>query len=101
MYLAPFERDLRGSLRVLGAMSESVEPVPIASRLSSITAPVQLLVGDKVSPNSVSDAQVALMVSALASFRVDTVPRAGTMLHEERADAVVQATLAALAKLRR
>ena len=101
MYLAPFERDLRGSLRVLGAMSESVEPVSIASRLSSITAPVQLLVGDKVSPNSVSDAQVALMASALASFRVDTVPRAGTMLHEERADAVVQATLAALAKLRR
>ena len=61
-----------------------------------MTAPVQLLVGDKQSVNMTTDAQIALMGRALSTFRVDTIARAGTMLHEERADAVLQAVLAAL-----
>ena len=96
VYLEPFERDLRGSLRVLGAMSNAVEPVPIAARLPLVTAPVQLLVGEKISANSTSVEQVASMSAALASFRVDTVRGSGTLLHEERPDAVVKAILAAL-----
>ncbi len=101
VYLEPFERDLRGALRTLAAMSEAVEPVPIASRLPQVTARVLLLVGDKPSPNMTTDAQVAVMGQALTTFRVDTVARTGTMLHEERADAVVQAILAALTGPRR
>ena len=98
VYLEPFERDLRGSLRSLAAMSEAVEPATIVSRLSLVTAPVQLLVGEKISPNSTTEAQVAVFARGLPSFRVDTIARSGTMLHEERPDAVVQAAMAALVR---
>jgi pimeloyl-ACP methyl ester carboxylesterase len=98
VYLEPFERDLRGALRALAAMSDAVEPAPIVSRLSLVTAPVQLLMGDKQSPNSTTDAQVAVLARGLGSFRVDTIVQSGTILHEERPDAVVRATLTALAR---
>ena len=97
-YLEPFEHDMRGALRALAAMSEAVEPTPIAGRLSLVSAPVELLVGDKLSPSMTTDAQIALMTRELPTFRVDTVARSGTMLHEERADAVVQAVMNALAR---
>ena len=98
VYLEPFERDLRGALRSLKAMSEAVEPATIVSRLSLVTAPVQLLVGEKISPNSTTEAQVTVFARGLPSFRVDTIARSGPMLHEERADAVVKAALAALGR---
>jgi pimeloyl-ACP methyl ester carboxylesterase len=90
-YLAPYEQDLRGSLRALGAMNDAVELVPIAERLTAVQAPVRLLVGSKRSANAPTDAQVVLMSQRLVHFRVDTVANAGTMLQEERPDAVVQA----------
>lgn len=91
VYLAPYERDLRGSLRALRAMHETVEPVPIARRLPGVRVPVRLLVGDKASGSAPTDAQIALLTQTLTRFRVDTVPRAGTMLQEEQPAAVVQA----------
>ncbi len=90
-YLAPFERDVRGGLRALRTMSEAVEPVPIASRLHLIQAPVRLLVGEKHSANSPNDEQILLLSQRLAHFHADTIARSGTMLHEERPDAVVAA----------
>lgn len=92
-YLEPFERDPRASLRALHAMSQATEPASIASRLPQVKAPVQLLVGDKRSSNMPSESQIGLFVRTLTRFRVDTVARAGTMLHEERPDAVVDAVL--------
>jgi len=100
-YLEPFERDSRASLRALHAMSQASEPVSIASRLPQVTAPVQLLLGDKRSSNMPSESQVGVFVRTLTRFRVDTVARAGTMLHEERPDAVVDAVLMQLSDERR
>ena len=95
-YLRPYDTDLRGSLRALKAMSESVEPVAIADRLSNVRAEVRMLIGDKRSANSPTDAQIAVLVSKLPRFRLDTVSRAGTMLQEERPDAVTAAIVALL-----
>ncbi len=91
IYLTPYERDLRGSLHALRAMSESVEPVPIANRLQNVHVPVRLLIGDKVSGSAPSSAQIAVLSHSLSHFRVDTVQRAGTMLQEEQPTAVLQA----------
>jgi len=95
-YLGPYERDLRGSLRALRAMNDAIEPVPLASRLGSIRAPVRLLMGDKISANAPTAEQVALLQRSLTRFAVDTVARAGTMLQEERPDAVLMAIRALL-----
>ncbi len=95
-YLRPYETDLRGSLRALKAMSESVEPVAIADRLPAVRADVRMLVGDKQSANSPTDAQIAMLAAKLPRFRLDTVARAGTMLQEERPDAVAAAIVTLL-----
>ncbi len=95
-YLRPYDTDLRGSLRALKAMSESTEPAAIATRLASVRADVRMLVGDKQSANSPTGAQIALLTSKLVRFRLDTVARAGTMLQEERPDAVTAAIVALL-----
>ncbi len=99
-YLRPYEQNLRGSLRALRAMSESVEPAPIASRLPSVRAPVRLLVGDKKSANSPTDEQIRVLQRGLTQFRADTVRHAGTMLQEEGADAVLLAISEMLAASR-
>ncbi len=95
-YLAPFEEDLRGSMRVLRAMHDAVEATPIAARLAQISAPVHVLIGSKASPNMPSEAQLQALARSLSSLQVDTVARSGTMLHEERPETVVQAILSHL-----
>lgn len=95
-YLRPYDTDLRGSLRALKAMSESVEPVAIAERLAGVRAHVRMLVGDKHSASAPTDAQIAVLSARLSHFRLDTVGRAGTMLQEERPDAVAAAIVALL-----
>jgi len=90
-YVAPIEHDLRGLLRTLGAMQASVEQHPIEGRLSQITVPVRLLVGDKASNSAPSAAQVSLLQANLKRFTLDTLHPGGTMLHEERAADVARA----------
>ncbi|QJR35730.1 alpha/beta fold hydrolase [Gemmatimonas groenlandica] len=90
-YVAPIENDLRGLLRTLGAMQASVEQFPIESRLTRITVPVRLLVGDKPSASAPSAAQVTLLQAHVKRFAVDTLRPGGTMLHEERAADVARA----------
>jgi pimeloyl-ACP methyl ester carboxylesterase len=97
-YLAPYERNLRGSLRVLRAMNDAVEPVAIAVRLPGITARVRLLIGDKASANAPTLEQIQALRGGLQHFGVDTIAGSGTMLQEERADAVLQAIRVALAR---
>jgi pimeloyl-ACP methyl ester carboxylesterase len=92
-YLAPIESDVRGTLRVLRAMQQAEEPSRIETELHRIRAPVRLLVGDHPTAHAPTAAQVALLQRQLAKLRVDTITGAGTMLHEERADAVVAAVL--------
>jgi pimeloyl-ACP methyl ester carboxylesterase len=92
-YLSPYETDLRRSLRALGRMADAREPVPIAARLPLVRTPVHLLLGAKQSANAPSATEVEQLRRLLPSLTVDTIERAGTMLHEERADAVVAAVI--------
>ena len=92
-YVAPIENDLRGLLRTLGAMQASVEQFPIESRLTRITVPVHLLVGDKPSTSAPSVAQVSMLQTRLKRFSIDTLRPGGTMLHEERAPDVARAIM--------
>jgi pimeloyl-ACP methyl ester carboxylesterase len=97
-YLAPVEADLRGTFRTLRAMQAAVEPTRIETVLRQVRAPVHLLVGDHRTSHAPTAAQVTLLQHHLSAFTVDTVSGAGTMLHEERADAIVEAVLAMLAR---
>ena len=92
-YVAPIENDLRGLLRTLGAMQASVDQFPIASRLSRITVPVHLLVGDKRLASAPSAAQVSMLQAHVKQFSIDTLHPGGTMLHEERAPDVARAII--------
>ncbi len=93
-YLAPYERDLRGSLRALRGMNDAIEAEPLLDRLPRIRAPVRLLVGDKSTSDRPTPPQIALLTAHVANFRVDTVRAAGSMLNEERASEVIDAILA-------
>lgn len=90
-YVEPMERDLRGLFRTLGWMQQAPEPHPIASRLPQVTAPVRLLVGDKIVPSSPTAEQIALLARHLPDFATDTIRGAGTLLHEEAPETVVRA----------
>jgi pimeloyl-ACP methyl ester carboxylesterase len=100
-YLLPFERDVSGSLHALKRMNDAVEPIAMLALLHDVRIPVHLLVGEKHSPNGPTDDELQLLRRALESFRVDTVARAGTLIHEERADAVVRAVREATARAER
>jgi len=89
-YLRHVEQDVRGMFRVLKHMAESHETQPVQSRLPMIQAPVVLLVGDKPKVNAPTPAQIAVLANGLRQFRVDTLPGAGAMLHEERPRTIVQ-----------
>jgi pimeloyl-ACP methyl ester carboxylesterase len=89
-YLAPLEKDVRGQLTVLKDMHDAKEPTPIASRLSQIVAPMRLLLGDKPTPNAPSREQVQLLMHQVRRLTIDTVHRAGTLMHEERPADVVR-----------
>jgi len=90
-YVEPMERDLRGLFRTLGWMQKAPEPHPIASRLPQVTAPVRLLVGDKIVPSAPTAEQIALLARHLPDFATDTIRGAGTLLHEEAPETVVRA----------
>ena len=89
-YLAPLERDVRGQLTVLKDMHDAKEPHPIASRLPQVVAPMRLLLGDKPTPNAPSREQVQLLMQHVRRITIDTVRRAGTLMHEERPADVVR-----------
>jgi pimeloyl-ACP methyl ester carboxylesterase len=89
-YLAPLERDVRGQLTVLKDMHDAKEPHPIASRLPQVVAPMRLLLGDKPTPNAPSREQVLLLMQHVRRITIDTVRRAGTLMHEERPADVVR-----------
>jgi len=89
-YLAPLERDVRGQLTVLKDMHEAREPHPIASRLGQVVAPMRLLLGDMPTPNAPSRDQVELLVHQVRKITIDTIRRAGTLMHEEQPADVVR-----------
>ncbi|MBC8085868.1 MAG: alpha/beta hydrolase [Phycisphaerae bacterium] len=82
-YFSPYERNMRGSLRALQQMGTATEPHGIATVLAGIRAPVRLLVGSKVSGNTPTAEQMALLQRSVPQFRVDTIPKSGSWIHEE------------------
>lgn len=88
-YLAPYEHDLRGSLRALRGMNDASESELLVDRLPHIRVPVRLLIGDKPTADRPTTPQIAMLTVHVSNFRVDTVRAAGAMLNEERAGVVV------------
>jgi len=95
-YFEPFERNIRGSLKALQQMGTSIEPVGISTVLSDVRAPVRLLVGSKVSGNTPTATQMAAMQWSMPQFRVDTIARSGSWIHEEQPGQVLKAIRAML-----
>lgn len=89
-YLQPIERDVRGQLQVLKDMHDAIEPYPIAQRLRQVVAPLRLLLGEKPTANAPTSEQVALMKQHIRRITIDTVRRAGTLMHEEQPSEVVR-----------
>lgn len=95
-YFAPYEHNMRGSLRALQQMGTATEPHGIATVLANVRAPVRLLVGSKVSDNTPTAEQISLLQRSMPQFRVDTVPRSGSWIHEEQPRSVLIAIRALL-----
>ena len=100
-YLAPYEHDLRGSLRALRAMNDAIESESLVDRLRQIPVPVRLLVGEKPTSDRPTPLQIAMLTTYVSNFRVDTVHAAGAMLNEERASVVVDNIIALASEIAR
>ncbi|WP_043581023.1 alpha/beta fold hydrolase [Gemmatimonas phototrophica] len=102
-YVNPLERDLRGVFRSLRAMAGASERISIATRLPLVAAPVRLLLGDTPTPSSPTLVQIDMLRRSVRLFAVDTIRHAGTMLHEEQPEAIVDIMeqLVRAAKVRR
>jgi pimeloyl-ACP methyl ester carboxylesterase len=85
--------DLDAALGAIKGMARSKEPDSLAPRLREIQVPVHLMVGGVPQGRGIGGQSIALMDERVADIVVDTVPGAGSHLHEERPDAVVRAFL--------
>ena len=93
-YTAAFDGDLGGALDTFRRMVGAEEPDSLRPRLSSIRAPVHLLVGGGTEEPPVPSAEVAVLLRELSDFRMEHVPGTGLYIQEERPEAVVEAVLA-------
>jgi pimeloyl-ACP methyl ester carboxylesterase len=90
-YAADASADLTGTLRAYLGMAEAREPEPLAPHLKDIRCPVLLLIGGAPHDGGVREAEVVLLERDIPAFTIETVPRAGLYLQEERPDAVAEA----------
>jgi pimeloyl-ACP methyl ester carboxylesterase len=90
-YAADASADLDATLKAYLGMAHAREPERLAPRLSEIRCPVLLLMGDAPHDGGISDLEVVLLERELPAFTIETVPRAGLFLQEERPEAVAQA----------
>ncbi len=86
-------QDLQGTLDAYLAMSEQPEPWPLADRLSQLTLPVLLLMGDAEHEGALAPEDLAAMQELLTDLTVQRVPGAGHFLMEERPAVVAEAVL--------
>ncbi|MBI4503317.1 MAG: alpha/beta hydrolase [Gemmatimonadetes bacterium] len=89
-YTAGAAVNLDETLKSLLAMSAAKEPEKLKPHLAEVQAPVLLLVGG-ASKGGAPGAEIALLRSSLASFRVDTIAGSGLFVQEERPEAVLGA----------
>lgn len=90
-YTAAAQADLDGTLKAFLAMAGSREREKLAPHLDQIRCPVRLLLGGAPHGAGPDPSEVALLRSRVSGLAVDTVPRAGHYIHEERPEAVLQA----------
>jgi len=88
--------DIGGVLRALKGMQKAVEPDSLAPQLTTLQAPVHLLLGGGVRINGadgLSAGRIRTLASRVPTFTMDSIPDVGMHLHEERPDLVVAALL--------
>jgi pimeloyl-ACP methyl ester carboxylesterase len=90
-YTAPASRDVGATIDAFRGMARSRERESLHDHLREIRVPVRLMLGTAPHESGLSATEVDSLAAALGDFRLDTVPRAGQYLHEERPDAVVEA----------
>ncbi|HEX4627439.1 MAG TPA: alpha/beta hydrolase [Gemmatimonadales bacterium] len=95
-YTAGAARNLDATLKAYIAMANSREPDKLATHLGEVDCPVRLLLGGTHHDGDVGAKEVELLGHTLPRFALDSVPRAGHYIQEERPDAV----LAAVGRLR-
>jgi magnesium chelatase accessory protein len=92
-YMRAWSRDLRGTIGAYRSIANSTEPGRISTRLGQVTVPVRLLTGAAPHYGGVSPRELEPMQRLIRDFRIDRIPGAGHLLHEERPDVVVSAIL--------
>jgi pimeloyl-ACP methyl ester carboxylesterase len=90
-YTAGASRDLGATIRVFQGMARATEAEPVTPKLADIKCPVVLLTGAENRPNRILPVERQLLLDRLPSIRIDSIPRSGQYLHEERPDAVLAA----------
>jgi pimeloyl-ACP methyl ester carboxylesterase len=92
--------DLGAVLRAIKGMARAVEPEALIPRLSLIQVPVQVLVGGAPGKSGVTPWMTGQLATRLPQVRVDTVPGSGSHIHEEQPQAVINAVLELVRRLR-
>lgn len=90
-YLAPLEGRLSETLAAFDAMSRSVEPEPLAPRLSLVECPVEVLIGLVPHDGVVPEPEKRAMEAGLRRLSFHWVEGVGHLIHEERPAEVVRA----------
>lgn len=94
-YLAGDMVDFDATLDAYRGMARSEEPEMLRDRLGEIEAPVWLLIGCAKHKGGPSPEESALLDSLVPVLVIDSIPRAGHFIHEERPEAVLSAVVRA------
>src|SRR6266702_4443086 len=81
-YTAGAARDLDGTLKAYVGMARARERERLRPHLAQITCPVLLLLGGAPHKGGPPPDEVTLLAQSLPAFTADTVPGAGSFLHE-------------------
>lgn len=99
-YVAGDLADFGATMDAYRGMARAEEPELLRDRLDEIRSPVFLLVGAVPHKGAPPEEEIALLDSLVQSLVVDTIPRSGHFIQEERPDAVVSAVKRAAAMQR-
>lgn len=92
-YTAGAAMNLDATLKAYLGMARAREPERLRDHLRDIRCPVRLVVGGVSHPGGPGVQEFAELKAGLASFALDSVPRAGHFVYEEQPGAVVAAVL--------
>lgn len=96
-YIEPMKREISETITAYRGMAAAGDSVQLAPRLSALSLPVVVLLGDAPHFGGPSAAEIAGLTGRLPHLTVRHVPAAGHLIHEEQPDVI----LATIAELRR